>query len=81
MAIPASNPGFADRLITLLTDAGLSPGVLASRADVPLEVVEACLHGNLPDAMALYRIAKALDVTMEWLLTGEEIRIRKEGLH
>ena len=45
------------------------------------EVVEACLKGELPDAMALYRIAKAMDVTMEWLLTGEEVRIRKDELH
>ena len=79
--MPASNPGFADRLITLLTQAGLRPSDLASRAGVPQEVVEACLRGELPDALSLYRIAKALDVTMEWLLTGEEIKIRKEGLH
>ena len=81
MSMPASNPGFADRLITLLTEAGLRPSDLASRADVPPEVVEACLRGELPDALSLYRIAKALDVTMEWLLTGEEIKIRQEGLH
>jgi len=63
--MPASNPGFTDRFVTLLTDAGLSPGVLATRADIPLEIIGACLRGELPDAMALYRIAKALDVTME----------------
>ena len=81
MSMPASNPGFSDRLITLLTQAELRPSDLAVRIDVPQEVVEACLSGQLPDAMALYRIAKAMDVTMEWLLTGEEIKIRKEGLH
>ena len=81
MNIPASNPGFADRLITLLTEAGLRPSDLATRANVPPEVMDACLRGELPDAMALYRLAKAMDVTMEWLLTGEEIKIRKEGLH
>ena len=81
MSMPVSNPGFTDRLVTLLTQAGLRPSDLATRADVPLEVAEACLKGELPDAMALYRIAKAMDVTMEWLLTGEEIKIRKEGLH
>ena len=65
MNIPASNPGFADRLITLLTEAGMRPADLASKAGVSQEVVGACLRGELPDAMALYRIAKALDVTME----------------
>ena len=79
--MPTINPSFADRLITLLTEAGLRPSDLATRANVPPEVMDACLRGELPDAMALYRLAKAMDVTMEWLLTGEEIKIRKEGLH
>ena len=81
MSMPASNPGFADRLITFPTEAGLPPADLAARAGVPLEVIEACLRGELPDALALCRIAKALDVTMEWLLTGEGVRIRQDGLH
>ena len=79
--MPASNPGFVDRLITLLTERRPRPADLASRAYVPPEVVEGYLRGELPDAMALYRIAKALDVTMEWLLTGEEVRIRKDELN
>ena len=46
--MPTRSPGFADRLITLLTQAGLRPTDLAARAGVPLEVVEACLKGDLP---------------------------------
>ena len=38
---PKLNPGFADRLIKLLTKAGIRPKDLATRIDVPLEVVEA----------------------------------------
>ena len=75
------NPGFADRLITVLTQAGIRPKDLASRIDVPLEVVEACIKGKVPEAEVLYRIAKGLDVTMEWLLTGEEVRLPKETIH
>ena len=52
--MPPSNPVFADRLITLLTEAGVS-----------LEVVEACLREELPAAMVLYRVGRALYVTME----------------
>jgi transcriptional regulator with XRE-family HTH domain len=75
------NPGFGDRLIKLLTQADIRPKDLAARIDVPLEVVEACLKGKVPEAEVLYRMAKGLDVTMEWLLTGEEVRLPKETLH
>ena len=75
------NPGFADRLVTLLTEEGLRPADLSQRAGVSLEVVEDCLRGELPDVTSLYRIAKALDVTMEWLLTGEEIKMPETSLN
>ena len=75
------NPGFSDRLVTLLTEAGLRPADLSQRAGVSLEVVEDCLRGELPDVTSLYRIAKALDVTMEWLLTGEEIKMPETSLN
>ena len=65
------NPDFADRLIKLLTQADVRPEELAARIDVPLEVLEACLKGKVREAEVLYRIGKGLDVTMEWLLTGE----------
>ena len=75
------NPGFGDRLIKLLTQADIRPKDLATRIEVAPEVVEACLKGKVPEAEVLYRIAKALDATMEWLLTGEEARLGKETLH
>ena len=74
-AEPKLNPGFGHRLIKLLTQADIRPQDLAARIDVPLDVVEACLKGKVPEAEVLYRIAKALDSTMEWLLTGEEARL------
>jgi len=58
--MPASNPGFADRLITLLTQAGLRPADLAVRIAMSVETVEDYLRGTMPDALSLYRIAKAL---------------------
>ena len=65
------NPGFGDRLIKLLTQADIRPKDLAARIEVPLDIMKACLKGKVPEAAVLYRIAKALDTTMEWLLTGE----------
>ena len=79
--MPPSNPSFADRLITLLTEGGLRPADLASRGGVPLEVMEVCLRGELPDALSRYRSAKAVDVSMEWLVAGEEVRLPRDGLH
>jgi len=58
----------------------MRPDDLAARIDVPLEVVEACIKGKVPEAEVLYRIAKALDSTMEWLLTGEGVKWPKEML-
>jgi len=46
------NPGFADRLIKLLTQADMRPRDLAARIDVPLEVVEACLKDKVPEAVS-----------------------------
>jgi len=80
MSMPASSPGFSDRLITLLTQAGLRPVDPAARPGVPLEVPDAGLRGELPEAMALYRIAKALDVTIEWLLTQEQVLAHTTGV-
>ena len=74
------NPGFADRLITVPAKADMRPEDLASRIDVPPDVIEACVQGKVPEAEVLYRMAKALDATMEWLLTGEEVRLPKEIL-
>ena len=48
--------------------AGVRPAELASRAGVSLEVVEACLREELPAAMVLYRVGRALYVTMERIL-------------
>ena len=36
------------------------------------------LKGKVPEAEVLYRMAKALDTTMEWLLTGEGVKLPKE---
>ena len=59
------NPSFGDRLIKLLSQADMRPKDLATRIEVPLEVVEDCLKGKVPEAEVLYRIAKAFDTTME----------------
>jgi len=46
MSNASPNPSFADRMVTLLTQGGLRPSDLASRAGVSQEVVEACLKGE-----------------------------------
>ncbi|MEW5980167.1 MAG: hypothetical protein AB1898_30600 [Acidobacteriota bacterium] len=65
-------PDFADRLVILLTQVGMRPNRFAKFAGIPLETLEGCPRGELPDVMSLYRIARALDTTMEWLIAGEE---------
>ena len=67
--------------MTRQVQADIRPEDLAEKIGAPLEVVEACIKGKVPEAEVLYRIAKALDATMEWLLTGEEARLGKVRLH
>jgi len=38
------------------------------------------LYSSIPDAMARYRIAKALDLTMEWLVAGEAVILAKDAI-
>lgn len=67
----ATNPSFSDRLITRLTQTGMTKEDLAGRIGVEMETIVPYLRGQVPDAETLYRIAKALDTTMEWLIAGE----------
>ena len=63
-----------------LAQADIRPKDLATRIDLPLEVVEICLKGKVPEAEVLYRMAKALVSKMQWLLTGEGLKLPKEKM-
>lgn len=62
---------FAARMATLLKLRGLKPADLKPFG-IDSKVVEDCLHGYIPDAVALCRIASTLGTTVEWLITGRE---------
>jgi len=77
----APNLGFADRLLTLLTERAMTIEELAKKARVSREVIEAGLRGKMPKVGALFRIVKALNTTLEWLLMGEDFDIDEEIFH
>ncbi len=56
------NRGFADCLITLLTQTGMRPEDFAEKIGAPLELVEDYLRGTMPDALSLYRIANPAEM-------------------
>ena len=71
--------GFADRIREESEYLGLSRKELAYRADIKLRALAMYLgtQGSMPPADVAVRLAKALNVTVEYLVTGEGKTERK----
>jgi hypothetical protein len=59
---------FADRLRSALSGREVSPW--ARRSGIPASTVKSCLEGTIPRADNAVKIAQALGVSVEWLVTG-----------
>ena len=72
---------FADRLREEIEFLGLTRKELAYKADIKQRALDMYLgtQASMPPADVAVRIAKALDVSVEYLVTGEE-NPRKESL-
>jgi transcriptional regulator with XRE-family HTH domain len=66
-------PIFSTVLKDEMEKRGLTQEAVASAADASQATVNGWLSGSIPRADALYRLANRLSVTMEYLLTGQEI--------
>jgi len=66
-------PNFANRLREEIEFLGLTRKELAYRADIKQRALDMYLgtQGSMPPADAAVRLAKALNVTVEYLVTGE----------
>ena len=64
------NGHFFDRLDNRMKAAGLNGADLAVKAGVTPTAISRYRQGRIPAAEELLRLAQALGVTMEWLLTG-----------
>ena len=64
---------FADRLHEEIDYLGLTRKELAFKANVKIRALDMYLgtQGSMPPADVAYRLAKALNVTVEYLVTGE----------
>ena len=63
---------FKDKLIVRRAELGLTQGELGKRAGIGLRTVTSYeTDGRLPQPMQLYKLAKALDVTPEYLKNDE----------
>ncbi len=61
----------------MITERGLTQKAIAQLADVPVSTVCGWVSGVLPtDPLAAYRLAKALNVDFQWLLTSESSKGR-----
>ena len=64
---------FGPRLSGLLKKRGIKQVELSSDTGLSKNTINYYISGkNFPDTESLYKISKALNVSMEWLLTGTE---------
>ena len=70
MKIKFSNVG--DRISAILNEKGMSKAELSRRTGISQNAItNYCKNVRLPDTTSIYLIAQALDILVEWLLTGE----------
>ena len=63
---------FSDRLRQIIANAGISTNQFAQRCGVSQRVLSYYEHGRKPMAEAALRIARAANVSLVWLISGEE---------
>jgi transcriptional regulator with XRE-family HTH domain len=65
---------FGERLKNAIKSAGTTQKNLAEKIDISKTALNNYVGGRIPDATILYSICKSLNVTMEWLLAGEDLK-------
>lgn len=61
---------FSERLATLMANKGINQKALSALAGVGQGTISKYLNGQEPKSAELFRIATALDVTMDYLYSG-----------
>lgn len=61
----------SSRIDNLLSKNNLSRAQLARETNIPVTTIKSWIKGSIPSAEAAYKIAKYLNVTVEWLITGK----------
>lgn len=62
---------FSSRLSRAIAGTGLNPTNFAYKSGIPQGTISKCLHGHVPTARLLVRIAKTSGKSIDWLLTGK----------
>lgn len=68
----ATVESFASRLRRTREERGLSQDALARKAEVSKNTVARWEAGSVPEAPTLVRIADLLEVSVRWLIVGDE---------
>lgn len=63
---------FSERLRYALKSAGYTQKRITEELSLSKNAITNYVKGRIPDATILYKLSKTLNVTMEWLLTGED---------
>ena len=67
--------GLKEQFKTICDKKGIKPYSLTLEG-VNRYAIDSIMRGSMPAADALYEVAKALDITIEELLTGEEPQVK-----
>ena len=62
---------FSQRLSKAIAATGLKPTHFAYKSGIPQGTISKCLHGHVPTARLLVRIAKTSGKSIDWFLTGK----------
>lgn len=64
--------GFSKRLKIALKAAGYTQKKATEKLNLSKNALTNYVKGRIPDTLILYKLSKLLDVSMEWLLDGED---------
>lgn len=69
-----------ERLSARMKDLKLKQVDICTMTGISKNAVSNYVSGNrTPDTLAVYKLSKVLDVTIEWILTGEELNINQSA--
>lgn len=65
--------GFGNRLLQCMESTGITNAEITKQLNLSKNAIGNYKNNQIPNASILFRLSQILGVTMEWLLTGENI--------
>ncbi len=72
---------FSERLARLMKSRNINQKTLSTLASIAQGTISKYRNGQEPKSAELYRMAKALGVSMDYLYSGQNIEDAQDGIH